>query len=71
MEEENFETFFKYGQLNHWNNDVKRMVYVSHLEAARDYIDIAKEHTSKLIKIASRSQKGITQMKAPQKQHFS
>ena len=71
MEEENPGTFFKWGHLNERNQNAKSMVYVLHLEAARDYVNIAKKNTSKLIKIANQTPKSISQLETTQIQSFS
>ena len=71
MEEENFKPFFTHGDVNEENKYAKRMMNVLHLEATRDYLDIARQHTSKLIKIATQTQKNITQMDTPPEQYFS
>ena len=47
------------------------MVYISNLEAARDYIDITKKLTSKLIKVATRTPKSILEMKIPKVKPYS
>ena len=46
-------------------------MYISNLDAARDYIDITKKLTSKLIKIATRTPKSILEMKIPKVQPYS
>ena len=71
MEEENFEPFFKDGDVNEENEFARKMKYVSNLEAARDYLDIAKEHTSRLTKIATRTPKSIMEMEIPRVQPYS
>ena len=71
MEEENFKPFFNHEDVNEENEDARKMKYVSHLEAARDYLNIARHHASNLIKIANKIPKSIMQMETPRKQCFS